>query len=114
MSAAGPDMALLAPAGTTPLTPREMVCLGIIIEWWGLYGHAPSFAELAHEMSVATKSNIADIVGSLTRKGWLRERAPHAMRRLIPLHPVPIPSGYEVAITPAGEAYLAENTEASS
>jgi len=113
MSAGDLDMALLAPAGTTPLMPREMVCLGVIIEWWGLYGHAPSYGELAHEMSLATKSGIADIVDALTDKGWLRPRKIYAARRLIPLHPVPIPTDYAVAITPEGEAFLAKTAETS-
>jgi len=72
------------------LTPAMRDMLLVIQELVALDGCSPSYAEIAHEMSLSNVGGVHRLVNLLVERGWLG-RKPHAARSLVVLRSVPMP-----------------------
>ncbi len=67
---------------TVGLTRTQRDMMLVIQELIGLDGHAPSYCEIAHEMSLSNVGGVGRIVDILVERGYL-DRRPRCARSLI-------------------------------
>lgn len=82
--------------GTFGLTPVQRDCLLVIQELTELAGTSPTLAEIAHEMSLASRGRVQTLIRALKDRGrvdWLPSRS----RSIIVLQPIPMPGEPEIA-----------------
>lgn len=71
------------------LTRAQADCLRIIIELIALDGHAPSLADICHEMGFVSKSQAHRVLGRLEDRGYIA-RLPRRARSILVLKPIPL------------------------
>lgn len=87
------------------LTRMQRDMLLVIQELIALDGYAPSYDGIAHELGLASKGRIAEVLTALKQRGHI-DYQPRRPRSIIVLQPIPFPDECEIELTAEG-AFLA-------
>jgi SOS-response transcriptional repressor LexA len=75
------------------LTRTQRDVLLVIQELIDLDGRPPSYAEIQHELGLASKGPVAGCVARLVERGWL-EKADHHRRSIVIKRRLPLPEEF--------------------
>ena len=92
-------------SGVYGLTPKQLAVARAIAELTDLFGHAPTFVEIAAELEM-TPSRVHALVERLIERGWVGRYKRRSARGLRLLHTPPPVAEFDFILTDEARDYL--------